>query len=66
MSSESSLVWFALHAAQFGHADLGFAHRIGQAAKTGAVDLTTGTPKMLATRRRSRFSKGRQSVMRMS
>jgi hypothetical protein len=34
--------------------DLGFAHRIGQAAKTGATDTETATPKMLATRRRSR------------
>jgi hypothetical protein len=36
--------------AQFGRADLGFAHRFGQAAKTGAVDVKKGTPEMLTTR----------------
>jgi len=46
-----------------GRADLGFAHRIGQAAKTGAADLKKGTPKMLATCRRSGFSTSRQSRM---
>lgn len=48
-----------------GRADLGFAHRIGQAAKIGAAGTTAGTPKVLATRRRSRFRKSLQGMMRL-